>query len=62
MAKEGTTRKRAKEPKTESRPAEATRARPSAPRDTRVMYCGDNFEQLAKLPDACVDLIYIDRR
>ena len=26
--------------------------------DTRVVYCGDNLEQLAKLPDACVDLIY----
>jgi DNA methylase len=28
--------------------------------DTRVVYCGDNLESLAKLPDACVDLIYID--
>jgi len=28
--------------------------------DTRVVYCGDNLEQLAKLPDACIDLIYID--
>jgi DNA modification methylase len=28
--------------------------------DTRVIYCGDNLEQLAKLPAACVDLIYID--
>ena len=28
--------------------------------DTRVIYCGDNLEQLAKLPDACVDLTYID--
>ena len=28
--------------------------------DTRVVYCGDNLEQLAKLPAACVDLIYID--
>ncbi len=35
-------------------------ARPSALLDTRVVYCGDNLEQLAKLPDACVDLIYID--
>ena len=34
--------------------------RPSASFDTRVIYCGDNLEQLAKLPDACVDLIYID--
>jgi DNA modification methylase len=24
------------------------------------VYCGDNLEQLSKLPDACVDLIYID--
>jgi 16S rRNA G966 N2-methylase RsmD len=35
-------------------------ARPSALIDTRVIYCGDNLEQLAKLPDQCVDLIYID--
>ena len=28
--------------------------------DTRVIYCGDNLEQLKKLPPACVDLIYID--
>ena len=37
-------------------------AKPSAlvPRDRRVIYCGDNLEQLQKLPPACVDLIYID--
>jgi site-specific DNA-methyltransferase (adenine-specific) len=35
-------------------------AKPSALVDTRVIYCGDNLEQLAKLPPACVDLIYID--
>jgi len=34
--------------------------KPSAVIDTRVIYCGDNLEQLKKLPDACVDLIYID--
>src|SRR2546425_5016693 len=34
--------------------------KPSALVDTRVIYCGDNLEQLQKLPDACVDLIYID--
>jgi DNA methylase len=34
--------------------------RPSVLLDTRVVYCGDNLEQLAKLPDACIDLIYID--
>ena len=31
-----------------------------APVHLRVIYCGDNLEQLRKLPDACVDLIYID--
>jgi hypothetical protein len=35
-------------------------SKPSAVIDTRVIYCGDNLEQLSKLPDACVDLIYID--
>lgn len=35
-------------------------AKPSTLLDTRVVYCGDNLEQLAKLPDQCVDLIYID--
>ena len=35
-------------------------AKPSALVDTRVIYCGDNLEQLKKLPDECVDLIYID--
>jgi site-specific DNA-methyltransferase (adenine-specific) len=34
--------------------------RPSKLLDTRVVYCGDNLEQLEKLPDACVDLVYID--
>jgi hypothetical protein len=34
--------------------------KPSSLLDTRVIYCGDNLEQLAKLPDHCVDLIYID--
>src|SRR5208282_2893882 len=28
--------------------------------DTSVIYCGDNLDQLKKLPDACIDLIYID--
>src|SRR5664280_460368 len=35
-------------------------ARPSSLVDTRVIYCGDNLEQLKKLPNACIDLIYID--
>jgi hypothetical protein len=46
-------------PAAESNPPAAAR-RPSSLVDTRVIYCGDNLEQLAKLPDACVDLIYID--
>ena len=35
-------------------------AKPSSLLDTRVIYCGDNLEQLKKLPDACIDLIYVD--
>jgi hypothetical protein len=34
--------------------------KPSSVIDTRVIYCGDNLEQLKKLPDGCIDLIYID--
>lgn len=34
--------------------------RSSALIDTRVIYCGDNLEQLGRMPDGCVDLIYID--
>ena len=41
-------------------PAIPAHGRSSALLDTRVVYCGDNLEQRAKLPDACVDLIYID--
>jgi hypothetical protein len=29
--------------------------------DTRVIYCGDNLDQLRKPPGTCIDLIYIDR-
>ena len=35
-------------------------AKPSALLDTHVSFCGDNLDQLRKLPPACVDLIYID--
>ena len=35
-------------------------AKPSSLVDTRVVYCGDNLDQLQKLPAQCVDLIYID--
>jgi hypothetical protein len=31
-------------------------AKPMAFVDTRVIYCGDNLDQLRKLPEACVDL------
>lgn len=34
--------------------------RSSALVDTRIVYCGDCLEQLRRLPDACVDLVYID--
>jgi hypothetical protein len=34
--------------------------KPLALLDTRIVYCGDCLDQLRKLPDACVDLIYID--
>ena len=37
-----------------------TKLKSSSLLDTRVIYCGDNLDQLEKLPDACVDLIYID--
>ena len=50
----------AKKPKNPSPSPAAPAGRPSALVDTRVIYCGDNLDQLAKLPDHCVDLIYID--
>jgi len=47
--------------KADAKPTAASpRLKSSSLLDTRVIYCGDNLEQLAKLPDACVDLIYID--
>src|SRR4051812_10986414 len=61
MAKKGTNAKGASgkvsAPPTD---APAARGRPSALLDTRVVYCGDCLEQLRSLPDACVDLVYID--
>lgn len=27
---------------------------------TQTVFCGDNLDQLPKIPDECVDLIYID--
>jgi DNA modification methylase len=49
----------AKKPTSNSRKIPAS-SKPSSLVDTRVIYCGDNLEQLKKLPDECVDLIYID--
>ena len=43
-----------------ARRAAAPAGRPSALLDTRIIYCGDCLDQLQKLPDGCVDLIYID--
>lgn len=34
--------------------------RHSALVDTSIIYCGDCLDQIKKLPDACVDLVYID--
>jgi DNA modification methylase len=45
---------------TEKPSAGASPGRPSAVVDTRIIYCGDCLDQLRNLPDACVDLIYID--
>jgi site-specific DNA-methyltransferase (adenine-specific) len=30
------------------------------PVDTQVVYCGDNLDLLRKMPDRCIDLVYID--
>lgn len=35
-------------------------ARVSGLIDTHVIYCGDNLDELSRLPVSCVDLIYID--
>ncbi|MCJ7698975.1 site-specific DNA-methyltransferase, partial [Candidatus Bathyarchaeota archaeon] len=49
----------AKKPSSDSKKAPAV-GRPSALVDTRVIYCGDNLDQLHNFPDECIDLIYID--
>jgi len=51
--------KRAPKPKRKSA-ALSPAGRPSSLVDTRIIYCGDCLDQLRKLPDGCVDLIYID--
>jgi hypothetical protein len=47
-----------------SRPRATKRRTPetSPSCDTRVIYCGDNLDKLKKLPDGCIDLIYIANR
>jgi len=47
-------------PSRKKKPAASVSGRPSSLLDTRVIYCGDNLEQLRLLPDGCIDLIYID--
>ena len=49
-----------KKPKAPPPAASPAAGKPSPLLDTRVVYCGDNLTQLRKLPDACVDLVYID--
>ncbi len=57
---EPTPKKKARAVHEEPAPYAAPAGKSSALLDTRVVYCGDNLEQLRKLPPACVDLIYID--
>ena len=52
MTKKAVKSKKGKKPKTTGKPSSLV--------DTRVIYCGDNLEQLKKFPDGCIDLIYID--
>jgi len=49
----------AKKPASDSKKTPAG-GKPSSLVDTRVIYCGDNLDQLKKFPDECIDLIYID--
>ena len=60
MAKKGKPALETSPPATPAQLSPVCAGKPSALLDTRVVYCGDNLEQLAKLPDRCVDLIYID--
>ena len=59
MAKKAAKKKAAKKPVSSAKKV-TTAGKPSALIDTRVIYCGDNLEQLKKLPENSVDLIYID--
>jgi len=49
-----------KKRKDKSAETPAPAGKPSPVLDTRVIYCGDNLDILRKMPDGCVDLIYID--
>jgi DNA modification methylase len=40
--------------------ASEARIRLARPVHTHIIWCGDNLDYLRKLPDSCVDLIYID--
>ena len=56
-------RKRTSAKQTTARRASALTGRPGRPSAllvTRIVYCGGCLDQLRKLPDGCVDLIYID--
>ncbi|MCG3138135.1 MAG: hypothetical protein HJJLKODD_01995 [Phycisphaerae bacterium] len=60
MARKSSSKKPAVAERALATSARVATKRPSTLLDTRVVYCGDNLEQLAKLPEKCVDLIYID--
>jgi site-specific DNA-methyltransferase (adenine-specific) len=49
-----------RKPKKNPESRRAAVGKPSSVVDTRVIWCGDNLDILAKMPDGCVDLIYID--
>jgi hypothetical protein len=46
----------AKKPASDSKKVPAS-SKPSSLVDTRVIYCGDNLEQLKKLLDGCADIL-----
>src|SRR4051794_1311872 len=50
--------------RTKAVPGNSDTARPKpdqSPFDlTQTIYCGDNLDKLKQLPDACIDLVYID--
>ena len=48
------------QPEKPARTIKPAARRPSKLLDTRVIYCGDNLDELAKLKAGCIDLIYVD--